>query len=157
MLVFMDFDGCLNSEEADKAGRLVQVSSLRSDLMDPEAVARLNRIIELTGAKVVVTSTWRCCGTVEKMQSHLEIAGFKGEVVGLTPDLFGIVPQRTRGTEVQAWMDDNAFTGNFVIIDDEEEFGELDRFLIRTSKETGLLEEHVDQAVKILRRENDQA
>ena len=107
-LIFLDFDGVLNSQLYFKKRRAEKLAGhdlgVAGDL-DPEAVGFLNEMIEKTGAKVVVSSTWRIGMTIEELQELLEKVGFKGEVVGITPDLRG--GSVLRGNEILEWIKDN--------------------------------------------------
>jgi len=129
-IIFLDFDGVLNSQlyfvkrHAEKlAGHNL---GFAGDL-DPTAVGFLNELIEKTGAKVVVSSTWRIGMTAEDLQELLEKVGFKGEVIGVTPDLSS--GSCLRGNEILEWIKDNrAIVGadysdyrQYVIFDDDSD------------------------------------
>ena len=107
---------------------------------DPDAVNRLNTIITLTGAKVVVSSSWRHGRSVEELQSILNQVGFVGEIIDITPYFGGIegytIP---RGCEIERWLDtkgfqrinwskeeqqkhiDKSFVKNYIILDDDSD------------------------------------
>lgn len=55
LVLFLDIDGVLNSVETMRSGRW----NAGTETLDPENVERLDRLIQLTGAVVVVSSTWR--------------------------------------------------------------------------------------------------
>lgn len=163
--IFLDVDGVLNSHgwyiNRPRKTRLEQEQIERFEHfqhdLDPVPIQRLNRLIEATGAKVVISSTWRkIWKTPEEMQHLLDSKGFKGEVIGVTPVLdtysssSGLWTAKVRGDEIQAWIDENNFTGKFVILDDDADMAHLMPFLVKTTMETGLLDEHVEQALKIL-------
>ena len=63
----------------------------------------LNELIKKTGAKVVITSTWRLSRSVEELQRVLDYKGFEGEVIAKTPYfhavLSGVSVQYTDVTE----------------------------------------------------------
>lgn len=160
-VVFLDFDGVLNSHEWFRrrgprpgAGGLLDEASVRWRL-DPATAPRLNRLAD-AGARFVISSTWRMSGLLE-MQIILRHLGMRGDVIGCTPDLsvkdrsIYVNHARNRGAEIQAWIVDVAFDGPFVIIDDDDDMGPLLDRLVQTDERTGLLDEHIDRALAILR------
>jgi hypothetical protein len=149
-VIFLDFDGVLNSWRWYKnlalAGR--KPSMRPDDQIDPKAVSVLNTIIEKTGAKVVVSSTWRIARSVEQLQEILTKYGFAGQVIGKTPRLGGPRPQR--GDEIQVWLDENPGVERFVIIDDDSDMVHLMNRLVRTDMKKGLTKAHAEEVVKLL-------
>src|SRR5690242_6033276 len=100
-VVFLDFDGVLNSFQYIDATRM-------REPLDPAAVARLNAILARSGAKVVVSSTWRVRRSVEELQRVLVKVGFEGEVIDKTPVLehHGTGdPFQVRAMEIRTWID----------------------------------------------------
>ncbi len=160
-LVFLDFDGVLNSraymiqrsEQGCKAGVLG---------IDPAAVTHLNRLVRAASAEVVVSSTWRHNRDREQLQGVLNEAGFVGSVRGRTPRWLhktpgGIYAAGTRGDEIQAWLDAAPDYGvdveSFVIIDDDSDMAHLASRLVKTAFETGLTDADVDRALGVLTEE----
>lgn len=152
VVVFLDIDGVLNSEQymRSKKGTVYaegfQYPGLEwwADGLDPEAMERLNRLVEQTGAEIVVSSTWRLGGDVGWLQQLLEIKGFRGQVVGVTPH-YGDGP---RSREITAWV--NRFgPERYVVLDDDSD-AEIPGKTVRTSSRCGLTDEDVDKAVGIL-------
>jgi hypothetical protein len=146
-VVFLDFDGVLNSY-----GFLKQQPH-RMDRLDPEAVARLNRLLTRSGAKVVISSSWRVHHSLEELRKRLGEVGFAGEVIGQTPDIsweeYGD-PFRGRAVEIQSWLDGQSEPlESFVVLDDLY-LEELAQFLVKTEFEAGLGDEHVEAALAIL-------
>jgi hypothetical protein len=166
-IVFLDMDGVLNSHEFFN-GRKPWTNSPPDDkrpeywavMVDPEAVERLNRIIAATGAKVVISSSWRYHVPPDMMQKVLELRGFKGEVIGRTPTAgqvhaSGILVSLTRGHEIETWLVKNRHLNvmdYFVILDDmgPTQFAHLPGHHVETSWGKGLLDEHVPRAIDIL-------
>lgn len=165
-LIFLDFDGVLNSHDwqrlqYQKYGSFLQRSM---DELDPRAVARLNKIIEATGAKIVVSSTWRILHTRTELIGFLTAAGFKGEIIGMTPRLsrspYKVTDRAVcRGDEIQQWLDwekercvrDNSEpVESFVILDDDSDMDFLYHKLVQTHFDTGLQDKHVIKAIEML-------
>lgn len=163
-IIFLDIDGVLNCWSCLSA---YIEENHDNDCIATEHVAHLNAIVKRTGAKVVISSTWRILMHMEDIKEHLDWAGFQGEVIGKTPRL-----GRDRGHEIQAWLDfhsdkptrfqrlvravkrffgwDDDTIESFVILDDDSDMVHLKPYLVKTSMENGLLEEHVEKAVKVL-------
>jgi hypothetical protein len=147
-IIMLDFDGVLNSEKfvLDNKDLFINQAFSMQQNLDKEAVARLNKIIELTGAKVVVSSTWRILNSIEKLQKILDNHGFTGEIIGKT----GRAANGLRGNEIAAWLNENGPVEAFVIIDDDSDMVHLMHKLVQTNWKLGLQDEHVVKCVEIL-------
>lgn len=146
-IIFLDIDGVLNSHEwihanqhLFNAGRLFMHQNV-----DRTAVARVQQICDATGAKIVISSTWRRLNTLEQLQNVLRNHGLASEVIGTTPILSDF-----RGKEIQQWLDNNGPIESFVIIDDDGDMLHLMDRLVKTSFDTGLQDRHVSQAIETL-------
>ncbi len=152
-ILFLDFDGVLNSWAALHAGTCPGRGGLLG--LCPKHVALLNEVIRRTGCDVVVSSSWRigtrCC----ELKDVLRAAGFEGRVVGVTPQLparsgLGFFASAQRGDEIQAWLDKHPDITAFAIVDDDADMAHLASFLVRTDYNTGLCTEHVEKLCKLL-------
>lgn len=148
-VIFLDFDGVLitlNSWRNAHSGEVARVA-------DPGCVEALNRIITETDARIVVSSSWRG-KFVAPMREHLSNWGVKAKVIGVTPRLERqvglLVAAKTRGDEIQAWLDSARDIDSFVIIDDESDMAHLAHRLVQTTYESGLTTEHTERAIKML-------
>jgi hypothetical protein len=155
-LIFLDIDGVLNT--MDHLTSLISKGETPSDkyghLFDPVAVANLEEIIRRTGAKVVISSTWRMDGinVMRKMFADREI---NAEIVGVTPDLSDDERFSTRGDEIDVflWKQDrtNKKVESYVIIDDDTDFLHHQiPFFVHTNEDIGITTEDVEKAVRIL-------
>lgn len=147
-VIFLDFDGVLNSDELFNAnparGHRI---GLWYEQLDPFAVARLNTIVALTGAEVVVSSSWRYVYNIEGLQSTLNDAGFVGTVVDVTPKR----PDSHRGAEINDWLDAQSKRPEaFVLLDDDTKTEPLCDHHVLTLMADGLQDRHVERAVRIL-------
>ena len=113
-------------------------------MIDPAAVELLNRLVASTGAKVVISSSWRVCRTLEQIQDDLRSRGFVGEVIGATPSIIG-----HRGHEIAAWLTEHG-PASFVILDDDSDMAHLKPRLVRTTFARGLQLEHIETARALL-------
>jgi hypothetical protein len=105
-------------------------------------------IIEKTGAKVVISSSWRIILSLSEIRSLLESRRFIGEVISQTPSVR--TPNRIRGDEIQAWLDGNPNVEKFVILDDDADMGKFAPYLVQTDARKGITDTNVDQAIGIL-------
>jgi hypothetical protein len=152
-IVFLDVDGVLNSidwqHELHEQGKRKDMHP--DDLICPEMMERLNRIVEVGKADVVVSSAWRTGRRVGELQALFERHGFRGRIAGKTGHGFN----GERGMQVLNWLE---LTGNedatFIVIDDEmSDLGRVLRCLVKTDGKTGLQDEHVLESVRLLKGE----
>ena len=124
-IIFLDVDGVLNHQKTpQRHGDFIGI--------DPHMVLLLHRILDKTGAQVVISSAWR----LHKESLDAVVAVVKPfEVVGQTPD----IPQGIRGDEVNAWLVEHK-VGRYAILDDWSDFHK-GQPLFKTSFATGLTEE----------------
>lgn len=157
-VIFLDFDGVLNSWPFKQARPPLPRPSyemtrdeLHDRAIDGAAIARLNVIVERTGAVVVVSSMWRTMLLRADLRGLLARNGFTGKTIDKTPGAGG-----NRGEQIRQWLDNVIKAGRtidaFVIIDDEDDFATFGRKrLVQTSYVGGgLLDEHIEPACKIL-------
>lgn len=152
-VVFLDFDGVLNtmnyliSVQRDIEEAMCEEKKWSSLQIDLEKVELLNRIIEKTNAVVIVSSAWRMGRSKQELQEILDMRGFKGKVVGVTPYLNGKA-RHYEILEVVNLLGD--LLESYVVIDDSSRAGVPGHF-IQTTMDMGLLEGHVEYAVRILK------
>ena len=137
-VIFLDIDGVLAPiREWD-----------RYEDLNPTCIRVLNEIVAAGGADVVVSSTWRYGNTVAELQESLESQGFTGSVVDKTPTG---APGAGRGAEIAAWLAEHD-VGDYVIIDDHVDMGELGAHLVQTHPAHGLQPADAPRAIAMLRR-----
>lgn len=151
-ILFLDIDGVLNSREYDRHRNWNEQTDI-----DETRLPLVKEIIDKTGAKIVLISTWRShwnrdeslCDEdgmyISRLFSKLGLA-----IYDKTPDL-GLLSKRK--DEVKAWLEHTSKVERFVILDDYR-FGwdDLSDFYIHTNPHygLGLEEEHVALAIKLL-------
>lgn len=143
-IVFLDFDGVLNSTLFFIANPGAEICT--EEQVDPAAVARLNTIVSVSKADVVVSSTWRLHHDAAYLQRILDMRGFRGKVIDTTP----VLHHRVRGREIQAWLNWHPETEKFVILDDDSDMEHLSDRLIKTAFVNGLQDVHVGKALQHL-------
>lgn len=159
-LLFLDIDGVLNSQafytvrhEQIKAG--IKQRDFPLDEFCPTTIKLVNQICRETGAKVVVSSTWRHGRTVGQLQTLFNSVGATFEVIGKTPDLCrqtesGLWLSAVRGDEIKKYTDESNCK-SFVILDDDGDMLDCQKpNFIQTSRLDGLTEKHAAQAIEIL-------
>lgn len=155
-VLFLDIDGVLATWWSYKNQRPGSRNGRRRIPFYQDCVKNLNRIIEETGCKIVMSSTWRVGQLLEHLQALLKSEGVVGELIGDTP-ILSFDPYARRGKEILTWLNTNQELNiqSIVILDDEVS-SIRDVFpgrFVHTSMVGGLQEMHVQEAVQILNRE----
>jgi hypothetical protein len=147
-VLFLDIDGVCNCEST-------LLKAKRSDVIDPIMIGRINKITDATGAKIVISSSWRrIFGLSNVINKYLRPAGLSGDIIGETP-LIGFKLSRgvtQRGKEIRKWLEKNPSVERFVILDDEDDMDGLQDNFIQTSFDDGggIQDEHVERAILLL-------
>lgn len=154
-LIFLDIDGVLNNHHTLGLNHYIPTPLILGekihDHLSAWCIYCLNEVIKLTGAKVVVSSTWRLGETKERLQGILDFYGFKGEVVGMTPHI--TTTGCRRGDEIQHYLDNCGFdVESFVIIDDDSDMKHLLKFLIKTDNTNGMSYKDIKRCINVLNK-----
>lgn len=148
-IIFCDFDGVINSRQffyKQKSSGILLIQH-ESEMFDLAALERLNKILVETGARIVVSSTWRSKG-VEKLKDLFVFCGFpliSERIVDVTE-----ISSKSRGQQIQNWLK-NKEINSYCILEDDPDSDMLEENLVQTKYETGLLDDHVARAIKILK------
>ena len=147
-VLFLDIDGVLNSTRLMLNLKDAGIDFRHYIHMDPLSMSVLNRILKESGAKVVISSSWRIAYPLSFIRSVMEQNGFVGEVIDCTPKghNFG----RVRGDEIAHWLKQHPEVTHFAIVDDDSDMSHLMHKLVQTRHATGLLEEHFAPLMKHL-------
>lgn len=154
--IFLDIDGVMNSNlfyigrtQGERYNDWVKEHSEHiawcAYNIDPKAVERLNRLTDATGAKIVVSSTWR---SDSNLQEVFNLVGIKEPIYDITP----FMRSRHRGSEIQEWLDRQTEPYRYVILDDDTDMldWQLPYFIQSDWLKWGLSDEDVEQAIHIL-------
>lgn len=169
-LIFLDIDGVLNSEmfASRKMEEIEEKGYGNSTLkdMDPFCIANLNMITSKTGAKIVLSSSWRFKYTsIEEARQEFEFYGIEGELVDRTPrlDYEGHPSSPPRGCEIDEWIKMNGkVTGKFfdeyneyAILDDDDDMllKQYENFF-RIEPYIGLTPHRAEDVIKFLGEQN---
>lgn len=150
-IVFLDIDGVLNHEKFysdTKTNRTIR--KYRKNNIDPRSAKLVVDLCKQTGAKIVISSSWRFDG-LDELTKRLRIAGIKDNyVLGVCslerPHEFG---GTNKGTVIQRYIDENNID-KYVILDDEDMLETQKPYFIKTSRWTGFTKEDLKRAINIL-------
>lgn len=145
-IIFLDIDGVLCTTRSHAA-------HLESGLMqhlDPIGCKMLDKICQKTGAKIVISSTWRHHHDRGSMLCILQNAGFA------LPDFHKDwkTPAKmsaTRGEEIKLWLLDHPEVTQYAILDDNSDMlTEQMPFLVLTPTHDGILWQHAEELEALL-------
>jgi hypothetical protein len=114
-VIFLDIDGVLNCS-VEKTRDVVTDPDRYGSTINEALMSRLNRLIKETGAKVVISSTWRKLYTQEEITKLFDVVGFEGEIIGMT----GSSSHGFRGLEIREWSGGKGLE-NYIILDDDSD------------------------------------
>lgn len=139
-VVFLDVDGVLNSKQDGNSIRV------RTDLH----LRLLREIVKVTGAKIVLSSSWRCGPVTAIKNLKNRLAEYGLEIMDSTPVLSG---SSCRGDEICQWLYNNGQSvERFVILDDDADMAEFaDTNLVQTDSEVGLQEREALMCIEMLK------
>ena len=138
-IIFLDIDGVLNCDDTPNPRKFPYI-------VDRRLLSILEDLLARTGAKVVLSSTWRTDPV------GLFAARFYGvPFTDVCPDLPGV----SRCEEMLNWLSAHQDVHRYVVIDDESDCLD-DLPLFQPSRKTGLTKEIADGVAKYLSGETDQ-
>ena len=131
-VIFLDKDGVLNSDEYFDKIKGLHIKGIESDV-DINKVKLLKKVIDSTGAKVVLTASARY---TKNWQLLIQLLRENQILVDLTPFI-----NNKRGIEIKQWLSEHPETEDFIILDDEifDSYDEeLMKKLIKVSNGNGI-------------------
>jgi hypothetical protein len=137
-VIFLDIDGVLNCKGTPNPRQFPFI-------VDPALLQRLRRLLDVTGAEVVLSSNWRFDPV-----GMLAVKYYKVPFADTTPDE-GSSP---RCQVILDWLRAHPKVERFIVIDDEDD--ELDDLpLFQPSRSTGLTDDMVNAAADYLNGKTD--
>lgn len=177
--IFLDIDGVLNTER-----RALQAHEGKCDshdeygrLFDENALYWLNKIIDETGAEIVISSSWRNDGLdklrkmwrkrYSKCYNKMELNPYRhyNKIADVTFSLTTskYLEQKTlmnqlseddrwiRGNQIDVYLKTHPEIENFVIIDDDNDMLDFQqKYFINAKDPNGITEELANKAIEIL-------
>jgi len=147
-IIFLDIDGVLNSIDLSLMQRsLERQPKYRLCDIDPVRVGVLKWIVDMTDAKIVISSTWRYGRTEDWFVGFFEALNWVDcPVIGLTPD----TKTSFRGDQIKAYLDANYDEHpRYVILDDDSDFHQDQKF-VHVNRCSGLALKHAIACVDVL-------
>lgn len=152
-VIFLDFDGVLNSE-----GSFLYEQRLRNGEWNNHELGRVNETLchvctsnfqaildRFPETKIVISSTWRISHDINWLKIKLASYGIdSSNVIDVTPQL-----GNPRAEEITEWLSGHPEVVHYLIIDDyDDDLSKVhgERRYVRTSWNTGLTWDHVEEA-----------
>lgn len=148
-ILFLDIDGVLNTHQSCYFFRKIlkrdenafdpekqYVLNWLSEEFCPIATSNLNRIVEDTGCKIVVSSTWRLGEELETMKGWFKnFPTIQEAIIGKTPVLKVKYAEQVhncpRGMEIDAWLDEHKIrtwdSYQFAVLDDDSDMWPINK------------------------------
>lgn len=149
-IIFLDIDGVLNS--ASYQMLMVQNDCTIEDkyghLFDPECVKQLGRIIDATGAQIVISSDWKDTLGLDGLREMWRERKLPGAIIDVTPTF-----SSHRGDEIERWLENTDEVNSYAIIDDMPgaNFNSSQQIhLVRTDGYLGITPKIAEKIIKIL-------
>lgn len=147
-VIFLDIDGVLNSAKWKQEVRdTYGIDAIT--VLDQGALFLLSELVSWTNARLVLSSSWR-------------VSAFAREAVqdNLRPydlSLYSWTEQEKgcRGDQIEAWLHKHPEVTKFVILDDDNDMGNLMDHLVQTDYYSGLKVKHINKAYEILTEGED--
>lgn len=142
-VIFLDIDEVLRTMRTLIAYGKEPTGSFEElcGMLDPIPILFLRRLVEHTGTKVVLSSTWRLSEEWEKLSQVTQLPIFSR-----TPSLGGI-----RGRDIEKWLADNPGVTQYVIIDGDSDFlpDQLPHHVL-INEQNGISFENMESICKLL-------
>lgn len=135
-VLFLDIDGVVNYEGSATAGLFP---------IDPDAAARVARIVAHTECEVVLSSNWR------RLKEGREVVSKKVvPIFDVTPD----TDSYYRGDDIQAWLDEHPEVDRYAVLDDDADWThDQQPHWFLTTWEEGLTDEIMQRVIDHLNKE----
>jgi hypothetical protein len=141
-IVFLDADGCINSNKWYRSTEYY--SNLFKDPdIDPHVIDLINQFTNETDVKIVISSSWKID---DYCLERLDRAGLEN-IIDITPNLIFSVPieDYSRGMEIEYYLQEHPEIEKYLILDDQNDFFDYQQknFLL-IDYQVGLTEENIE-------------
>ena len=146
-VIFLDFDGVITIPPKWN--------------INADKLKYIKQIVDATGAKIVISSSWRCGVppsldlTIEKMLGRPKRCPRNKMINWFIDNLYDVTPiySSPRGKEIQEYLNQHPDVENYVIIDDDSDMLDEQLFhFVETNYEDGITELETNWSIKILNR-----
>lgn len=155
-VIFLDIDGVLNSAGFQEENKY--------DLIDRKNEALIKRLIDRTGAAVVLSSGWKLWFDDGMRPTTEKAAGLYNVLCEYGIALFDKTPDfsteeirknrtfsKVKAKEIKAWLSNHTGIESYAVIDDMDlKDGDIAARTVRTNGNKGFSEEDIHRAIKIL-------
>lgn len=148
-VIFLDVDGVLNTH---------YTRTRTSDgwcFVDDHLVAQLRKLVDLSGARIVLSSTWRegwnqeneSLNDISFTELRNKLNEFNIEIFDRTGDM-----RQHRWQSIQEYLERprEEPIEHYVIIDDWDDMGQYMNHLVLTDAGVGLADEDIQEALRVL-------
>ena len=145
-VIFLDFDGVIT---------IPPKWYLKAD-----KIKYIKRIVDETGAKIIVSSSWRM-DTVEETRKNMiykeKRCPRNKMLYWLIDNIYDVTPWiglgNGRGGEIQKYLNDHQEIENYVILDDDHDMWDSQMYhFVQTNYEDGITEVETVRAIKVLNK-----
>ena len=152
-IIFLDFDGVITTLKSNWA-------------IDDKKVELVKEICDITGAKIVISSSWRRYtleATIEAITKQETVRGHKAFpypdlIIDITSRMYGFKHGNRethyglcRGVEIKQWLQEHQDVTNYVILDDDSDMLLCQRnHFIKTHTLRGISKRDVKRAINVL-------
>lgn len=163
-ILFLDIDGVLNPKWWVRKAFVDRYGCA----FDPECVSNLEKMIDETGAEIVISSSWKYMGVL-KLQRMWKDRGLPGKIVDVTPDFMSdelLMNEElgnmdhlcNRGCEIKRWlMQHKDEEVQYVIIDDIDDIlPEQQAYFIQTDPGIGISDIDVMKAKLLFQKQENE-
>ena len=161
-VIFLDFDGVLLPDplalKQTQENGLTKDNYLEQVEFDPECVANLNKIIAVTHAEIVLSTSWAMGNSISKLGNCLLRNGIDpSNIFGYDDPNHGgwRTPRKMsslRSDEIGWWISEHPEITEWVAIDDDPSILHLKTNYVRTNPAIGLNADAGSKAIAILNK-----
>lgn len=161
-LLFLDFDGVLNSDAYFASPELLATTGGLSDAevmlldrerhLDPAKVALVNSLVERFELSVVISSSWRLQYSLDELNALLAKRGATFRAVDVTPRVTRYDPLRPlRAREILAYLERLSEPSEVVVVLDDDRLDGLVPGHVQVDGSVGFSAQQIDQCAELLR------
>ena len=153
-IIFLDIDGVVNCWDTKERAPSKVIG------VEQRLITHIKEIVDATGAKIVLSSTWRKDWAFDLMNGK-DWHYLREEFAKQDLYFLDYTPSRRdshRGEEIKEWLESTEYdVESYVIIDDEIfDIRDLHKgHMVKTSFNDGITKGGVDIAIKILKKEDN--